>query len=190
MTDHTLVLNKNWVAIMVTTSFSALLSVCRDRAECMCTETFERFTIDRWIERSIERAEILPPEKFIKAVRFPIEKPEIIIIKDYGGVPFKQVHFTKRNVFKRDSYVCQYCGEAFTSTELTIDHVIPRSRGGANTWENCVSACERCNAYKGDRTPQECGFTLIKQPKMPRWTPISGTMPHVRPESWNRFLKT
>lgn len=186
---HTLVLNKNWVAVTVTTSFGALISMCRERSRAMCPSSYELFCIESWMERSKITATDLTPEQVVYTTRQIIEKPEIIILKEYGGIPFKQVNFTRRNLYKRDSYTCQYCMEGFAPGELTIDHVVPRSRGGTNSWTNCVTSCKDCNYKKSDRTPQESGMLLSKKPKMPKWTPIAGMLPARRPKSWDKFLK-
>jgi 5-methylcytosine-specific restriction endonuclease McrA len=183
---HTLVLNKNWVAVTVTTSFGALISLCRERAQVMCPKTYELYNLEKWIERS--KASDLDPECVVYTTRAAIEKPEIIILKEYGGIPFKQVNFTRRNLYKRDNYLCQYCVQGFTPRDLTIDHVVPRSRGGVNSWSNCVTSCEPCNSHKADRTPQECDMKLYRKPKMPKWTPIAGMLPSARPECWGKFL--
>jgi len=187
--DHTLVLNKNWQPICITTAFSALISMCRERSHAMCPDTYQLHDIESWIGRSIERSKDVPVEHFVRTTRYGIEKPEVIIVKEYGGIPFKRVNLTKRNLFKRDNYTCQYCSGAFTPKNLTIDHVIPRSRGGQNSWTNCVTSCESCNGRKSNRTPQESGLRLLKEPRMPKWTPIAGMLPSVRPESWSKFLK-
>lgn len=187
--NHTLVLNKNWVAVSVTTSFSALITMCRERASAMCPDTYQLFNMEDWIKRSLEASSDLPAEKLVKTVNFSIEKPEIIIVKEYGGIPFQKVNLTRRNLYKRDQYVCQYCVQGFMTSDLTIDHVIPTSRGGQHTWDNCVTACERCNSKKANRTPQECGMELHTKPRMPKWTPISGVLPNARPESWGKFIK-
>jgi hypothetical protein len=187
--NHALVLNKNWVAISVTSAFGALISMVREKASAMCPETYELYDIDKWIDRSIGMAGDLSDEQIVRTVNFAIEKPEIIIVKDYGGIPFKQVNLTRRNLYKRDQYMCQYCVEGFTPQNLTIDHVIPTSRGGAHSWDNCVTSCEPCNTKKANRTPQECGMVLHKKPRMPKWTPIAGMLPSVKPDSWDKFIK-
>ena len=187
--NHTLVLNKNWVAVTVTTSFGALISMCRERSRAMCPDTYELFDIERWMDYSKVKIGDLTPEQVIYTTRQAVRKPEIIILNEYGDVPFKQVNFTRRNLYKRDNYVCQYCVIGFIPGDLTIDHVIPRSRGGTNSWENCVTSCEQCNSRKADRTPQESGMQLFKTPKMPKWTPIAGMLPAQRPDSWDKFIK-
>jgi 5-methylcytosine-specific restriction endonuclease McrA len=97
------------------------------------------------------------------------------------------VTFSRRNVFKRDRYVCQYCGCQPGTDELTIDHVVPRSQGGVSSWTNCVLACIACNKRKADRTPREASMTLRRQPVRPTWKPVYADH-HVRLESWSKFV--
>ena len=95
--------------------------------------------------------------------------------------------FSRRNVAKRDHYVCQYCGAQPGAESITIDHVLPRSQGGTSTWTNCVAACSRCNARKGDRTPEQAGMRLRRRPARPEWKPFYAAH-GARVESWARFL--
>jgi 5-methylcytosine-specific restriction endonuclease McrA len=106
-----------------------------------------------------------------------------------------RVKFNKRNLMTRDAHSCQYCGTS--EAPLTIDHVIPRSRrskrhpdGGPTTWQNCVTACIRCNLHKGNRTPEEAGMQLLTKPAAPRWyLPILHRGPGgVAHRAWRRFL--
>lgn len=85
-----------------------------------------------------------------------------------------RVKFNRANVFMRDKYRCQYCGGKFTREELTFDHVLPKSRGGRTSWENIVTSCHACNNKKADRTPEECGFSLLKKPLEPKWNALMG----------------
>ncbi len=85
---------------------------------------------------------------------------------------FSKVKFNRSNVFFRDKYLCQYCGEKFKEQELTFDHVMPKSRGGPTSWENIVTCCNICNNKKAARTPDEWGKSLLKKPKEPKWTPM------------------
>ena len=189
MNGHTLILNKNWVAVDVTTIFGAIIKMCRDSARAMCPDTYELFDLEQWISRSIERESNLPINKIIRAANYPIEKPEILLLKDYGGVPFTQVNFTRRNMYKRDMYICQYCKGKFTPKDLTMDHVHPKSKGGGTSWTNCVTSCYDCNSRKSNRSLQESGMVLLREPKAPKWTPIAGLIPNKRPDSWSKFLK-
>ena len=87
---------------------------------------------------------------------FPL--PSVIRLRHYVRIPYKEIPLTRRNLLHRDNNTCQYCGHSGES--LTLDHVIPRSRGGGDTWENIVSACVRCNVRKGSRTPKEADMPL------------------------------
>ncbi len=91
--------------------------------------------------------------------------PSVIRLSRYRKVPQKRHAVTRRNIFSRDLNVCQYCAKVFSSSRLTLDHVIPRSRGGRDTWENLVTCCYSCNYRKADRTPDEAGMTLIRLPR-------------------------
>lgn len=99
-----------------------------------------------------------------------------------------RVKFSRLNIYTRDGFKCQYCGQRFLSEDLTFDHVIPRSRGGKTTWENIVTACggpKGCNPKKGDRTPEEAGMKLIRKPTKPHWLPaICVRMPASIPPEW------
>ena len=95
--------------------------------------------------------------------------------------------FSRRNIFKRDHYVCQYCGNQPGTDELSIDHVVPRAQGGVSNWTNCVLACMTCNKRKADRTPREAGMRLRKAPVRPTWKPIYAR-DSVRIESWSKFI--
>jgi len=91
--------------------------------------------------------------------------PTVIRLRQFVRVPYKQVPLTRRNVLQRDGHVCQYCG--FSGEPLSIDHVQPRSRGGADVWDNVTTACLPCNVRKGNRTPREAGMPLLRQPHRP-----------------------
>jgi 5-methylcytosine-specific restriction endonuclease McrA len=92
--------------------------------------------------------------------------PSVIRLRYYVVVPYKELPFNRKNVMHRDNYTCQYCGK--TSAKLSIDHVIPRSKGGKSTWENVVAACIECNTKKADKTPEEAGMKLSKKPRKPK----------------------
>ncbi len=102
----------------------------------------------------------------------------------------KTVKFSRVNIFARDQYRCQYCGERFDSEELTFDHVIPAAQGGKKTWENIVTACIYCNNKKSGMTPEESGLKLIKKPIEPKWIPSITITIGIRnaPESWRDYL--
>lgn len=94
---------------------------------------------------------------------FPL--PTVIRLRSYVKIPYKEISLSRRNVLHRDSYMCQYCGDR--RHDLTIDHIVPRSKGGTDTWENVVAACLKCNVKKGDRTPKEANMVLMVSPRRP-----------------------
>jgi hypothetical protein len=91
--------------------------------------------------------------------------PQHIILKKYVHIPFKELAPSRKNIFKRDNNICQYCSKELDTSTATIDHILPRSKGGIHEWTNVVACCLRCNRKKGDRTPQEANMKLSKQPK-------------------------
>lgn len=163
--------------------------MCRGKAVAICPESYATYDMERWVERSVERDRELPQDRTINTPNLRIELPEIILVTQYGGMPYQEVNFTRRNLYRRDKYRCQYCGRKFPGSKLTIDHVFPRSKGGDNSFENCVTSCEPCNSKKADRTLREAGMRLRSKPSKPRWNPIMGFIPAKPPQSWSTFLK-
>lgn len=160
---RTLVLNRSWLPISTTTVRRAVLLMARGAAGAVHPETYEVASWETWVERGPTSAEALEGQGF----RLPV--PDVIVLMHYNGVPDRPVAFTRRNVYRRDGYRCQYCHHRPGPEQLTIDHVLPRSRGGQTTWENCVTACFRCNARKANRNARDCGLTLHSVPVAPQW---------------------
>ena len=114
--------------------------------------------------------------------------PSIIVLNTY--IRKKPVHLspTRSNIYWRDMYRCQYCYETFSHPKLTLDHVIPKSRGGVKSWENIVTCCTKCNQKKGNRTPDESFMKLFKVPTVPKFSALR-TNPFTKvPLSWKKFL--
>lgn len=129
----------------------------------------------------------------IRSVSLEINLPSILrLVKNFSRRKRQQAKFSRYNVFYRDNWTCQYCGDKFKSEDLTFDHVVPRSKRtpeAITSWENIVSCCYACNGKKGGRTPQEARMQLLKKPVKPEWTPkwtikLKGDMP----ESWMSYL--
>ncbi len=91
--------------------------------------------------------------------------PSVVRLKDYRHVPRRLMVLSRKNIYLRDGYVCQYCGSKFTAVNLSLDHVVPKAQGGKSRWENLVTSCKPCNHTKGDRTPEEAGMVLIRIPR-------------------------
>lgn len=114
----------------------------------------------------LEKAELLhdDPHKRVSTAQESFSFPSVIRLRRYIHLPYHKIVLSRRNVMKRDDQTCQYCGR---KSDLTLDHVLPRSRGGRDSWENLVTACTRCNVRKGNRTPEEAGMPLKTQPYRP-----------------------
>lgn len=178
----TLVLNRNWQPINVATVARSLIMLWNESARIVDPVDYQLYDWSDWTALVPDQ-----DEPFIQSVRKRIRIPEVIALTKFERLPTQTVTFSRRNVFKRDKYACQYCGKQPGSEELTIDHVVPRAQGGQSSWTNCVLACFDCNSRKADRTPEEAGMRLNKQPVRPAWKPIYADRMD-RIESWSKFI--
>lgn len=138
----TLVLNGSYEPINICTARRALTLVFKGAA---LVEEVSKFTVHT------------------SKIDIPI--PSVIRLLKYRRIPRQNRSVSRKGIILRDGATCQYCGNEFSARDLTLDHVLPRSRGGQSTWENLVACCFKCNNKKGDRTPQEAGLVLLKQPR-------------------------
>jgi 5-methylcytosine-specific restriction endonuclease McrA len=169
-----LVLNRLYMAVHVVNIRRAFGLLCRELAEVIHLEDgkFATYTFQSWREISESRAECKQPhDDWIRSVNFEIQVPRVIRLLAFDRLPKQKLHLNRRNVLARDSHICQYCGRHFPTHLLSIDHVVPRSRGGETTWENVVCACLTCNVKKGGRTPTEARMKLIETPVRPKRNP-------------------
>ena len=126
----------------------------------------------------------------VHSVSFTIKLPSVVRLLKMVKRNRSPVKFSRQNIYARDHYRCQYCGEKSPSEELTYDHVIPKSRGGKTEWKNIVTCCMECNRRKGGRTPREASMKLIRKPVRPKWVPairITVGFKEV-PQSWRDYL--
>jgi 5-methylcytosine-specific restriction endonuclease McrA len=126
-------------------------------------------------------------ERILASPAFAMRMPSIIRMLYYIKRPGRKVALTKKNVLLRDDYLCQYCGIKGERL-MTVDHVVPRSKGGPSTWENLVCACMRCNNRKNNRTPEHAGMTLRKKPRTPKYIPWIQIKRNTLPGEWRKFL--
>lgn len=103
--------------------------------------------------------------RWIHSSRFSMPMPSVIRLIEYIHIPFERKSLSRKNIILRDHNMCQYCGRVFAPVDLTLDHIVPRSRGGDSTWDNLVTSCRSCNNRKGDRLPEEVGLRLMKRPQ-------------------------
>jgi len=181
-----LVLNRHWQPIQTTSVKDAIGLVAKGSAFVIDPATFERHDLLSWGE--VSKATEAVGDGLIRSQHLAIVPPEVVVLTAYEGRGERSVVFSRKNIFKRDRYTCQYCGKQPGPEELTIDHVMPRSRGGTSTWENCLLACVECNKRKADKTPEEAKMPPRKAPKKPSWKTLSQVHPKARRESWEQFL--
>ena len=195
---NVLLLNAHYVAtsvVSVRRAFTLLFK--RDESRAPVAEVVDiadgqyfSYDFSDWAELSAFKKEFEPHRHdWIRTVRFDLVVPRIIRVLTYARVPRQHVKFNRRNIFARDNGRCQYCGRGFSTSELSIDHVVPSSQDGANSWENVVCCCLKCNVRKGGRTPAQAGMKLIKEPVKPRHNPaLTIKVSDGRYASWKQFL--
>lgn len=184
LSQGVLVLNRSWLAVHVCDVRRALGLVFLGLARVV-TEEFETHDFESW--RELSRC---AEENVLRTPRYNLLVPEIIVLTQYNGVPPRRVKLSRRNIFERDAYTCQYCGRRPARSELSIDHVIPRSRGGVTTWSNVLLACTDCNARKRDLLPVEVGMRPRRAPREPAWRPGPGFRVALQRRSWQHFVDT
>ncbi len=181
--QRTLVLNRSWVAISTTTVRHAMTMLYANVARVICPQTYQAHDFESWVNASASR-----DEPCIRTVALRLRIPEIITLAVYDGFPNRGVAFSRRNLYRRDKHMCQYCGIRPGTEELTIDHVVPRSLGGRTSWTNCVLACVECNKRKSNRPLLEAGMRLRKHPRAPRWSSDTALLLGRRRASWESFI--
>ena len=137
-----------------------------------------------------EKAELIEAaEARLRAENFSLPLPLVIRLVYFVKIPRRMsLPVTRRTVLARDHYTCQYCGLVPARQMLTLDHVLPRSRGGRTTWENVVTACQKCNGRKGNRTPDEARMTLLTAPKRPRYLAVASLASLEARLAWNKYI--
>jgi 5-methylcytosine-specific restriction endonuclease McrA len=186
--NDVLVLNRQFYAIHVTSWRRALTLLYLDHAQVV-DEEYRTYSFADW--RDLSNTVRESPAGFISTPSFRLALPEVIALKAYDRLPVSDVKFTRRNIYEHYGHRCCYCGVKFPTSELNLDHVIPRSREGKTDWSNIVTSCIPCNLKKSNMTPREAGMKLLIPPTKPRWKGRSSlvlrTNFQVR-RSWQRFV--
>lgn len=195
LNSHVLVLNKLWMAVRVVDARRAFSLLCRDLAEVIRIDdgSYTAYSFDTWTEVSAARDHFsaIPRDQYewVRTVHMQLAVPKVIRLLGYDRLPKQDVKLNRRNIFARDRNTCQYCGTHFPTSELSLDHVKPRSQGGESSWTNLVCACTKCNAKKGGRTPEQAHMKLIKAPVKPTRNPvISLRLGSEKYAGWKHFL--
>jgi 5-methylcytosine-specific restriction endonuclease McrA len=161
--NKVLVLNSDYRAFSICSVYKAFILIYLDKAELVSSS--KKLKI-----RSIDRT---------------FDVPSVIKLRQYVNMPYRHVMLSRQNVFKRDGQKCVYCG---SKNDLTIDHVLPKSRGGRTTWGNLVTACKRCNTKKGDFLPEEANMILPFKPFKPSFIMFLRDYSGLGDESWHPYL--
>jgi len=183
-----LVLNRLWQAVNTCSVRRAFTLLYQGHAQVVSTEAGDNF-ITHDFKSWEDLSQTNPEPEMVKTISLKVRVPRVIVLLFFDRFPKKEVKFTRQNVFERDKNTCQYCGKIFDRTDLNLDHILPRERGGQTTWENIVCSCIRCNTKKGNRLPHEAGMNLIRKPKRPKWRPfVHFTYQSSFHDSWKHFV--
>ena len=184
-----LVLNRHWQAIDVKSpaeTFSMLVTGTATALDMKLGEEMRPVTWAEWLSLPVREDDFS-----IGTVRGAVRVPTVIVLARFDKVPKRRPKFCARAIWERDGGVCQYTGRKLRPSEGNIDHIIPRSRGGKTSWENCVLADKKVNSKKGNRLPEEIGLHLIRPPKAPKEVPTSTLIRNQhRVGDWDIFLGT
>lgn len=187
-----LVLNRNWQAVNIVGVRRAFTLLWQDHARVINTfdSQFPVLSTAEWLEFSeLAASRNLPYAEWVRTIRRGILLPKVLILNEFDRLPVSEIKFNRQNVFERDNYTCQYTGRVFKAKDLTLDHVIPRERGGRTSWENIVTCCREINARKANRLPHEAGLRLIRKPARPKWRPFAAIAAGSDIDgSWAQFL--
>lgn len=164
LNDRVLVLNQSYEPITLCSPLKAISLLYLSKAELIVAKN----------------------DKYLRSINLSFEYPSVIKLNEYKRIRFREIVLNKKNVMRRDLYSCQYCGSKLN--QLTIDHIIPKSRGGEHTWENLTTACVRCNNFKGNRTPSEAKMTLMTKPIRPNYFTFLFNSFKNNNEEWKQFL--
>lgn len=192
LNSHVLVLNKHWMAIRVTDARRAFSLLFRNLAEVIHVDdgSYTGHDFESWAEFSAAAHEMEDAVfDWVRTVRFSIAVPKVIRLLGYDRLPRQDVKLNRRNIFARDRNQCQYCGDHYPTSELSLDHIVPRSQGGGSSWQNLVCCCVACNSNKGGRTPKQARMKLIRDPVKPSRNPVIGLrLGSDKYASWKAFL--
>ncbi len=181
-----LVLNRNWQPINTRTPAEAFCQLATGAATALDVsgETIRPVTWAEWLALPLREG-----DRAVQTIRGPVRVPTVIVAVNFARVPKRRPTLNARNIRERDANRCQYTGRVLAPGEGNLDHVVPRSRGGRDSWDNLVWAAREVNTRKGNRLPHEAGLSLLRAPVAPREVPVTALIrnPHGVAE-WDLFL--
>ena len=181
--ERCLILNRSWVPIQTCSVRRAISLVFQDVAKIVDSDT-ATYDFADWYEYS--QYEEQDEKNYIHTSNSKFLVPKVIVLREFNKVPFPRNSFSRKKIYERDNYSCQYCGNQRGSknAKLSIDHIIPKSKGGQSTWENVVAACLKCNNKKSDSLLEDLGWKLLKKPVRPKNHVVDGKLQR----EWKKFL--
>jgi len=184
-----LVLNRNWQAIHTKTPAEAFCMMASGAATGLDVQGDDSIVPVRWEDWL--KLPVRDEDRAVNTPRGAVRVPTVIVAAKYAKVPICRPRLGARGIWERDGGICQYTGRKLAPHEGNIDHIIPRSRGGASSWDNCVLSHRAVNEKKGARLPQEAGLKLLRKPVVPRAMPASALIRnHHGIRDWQRFLNS
>ena len=182
-----LVLNRNWQAINIRTPQEAFCQMATNVATALDIEgesQIRPITWDEWITRPVREG-----DHAVRTARGAIRVPTVIVAVNFAKVPKKRPKLCAKTIRERDGNRCQYTGKLLEPDEGSLDHVLPRSRGGADSWENLVWSSKDVNTRKGNRLPHEAGLKLLSVPRAPKELPVTAHLRNAHGVAeWKLFL--
>lgn len=176
LATNVLLLNKAYVPIHVVDARRAFTLLFNKIAEVVTIEggSYCTYNFSSWAEMSELKKKLAEEsglEDWVNTPNFILEVPRVVRLFEYAHIPTQHVILTRKNLFYRDDNTCQYCNKKAKVKDLELEHVVPRCKGGKDTWENLVCACKKCNEKKRDKTLKEAGMKLIRKPVKPKFIP-------------------
>ena len=186
--SDTLVLNKQFAAVQIA-SWDKVFSLVWQGAAEVVDSNYQTYSFEEWAELS--KLMVDHPNGYVHTVSLTLAIPDVIRLTKYDKLPKADVKFTRSNVYEHYKNLCSYCSKWFATSDLNLDHVMPRSRGGKTNWENITLSCVPCNSRKADRTPAEAGMKLLVKPVRPEWKGAQHSLfsvPIKVKDSWQHFI--
>ncbi len=194
LSSSVLVLNRLYMPVHIIGVRRAFGLLYRDLAEVIHVEDgkFANYNFPAWLEMSqLYATDKGLHEDWVRTVRLEVMVPRVIRLLFYDRMPRHALRLNRHSIFARDEHRCQYCGTRLPGSQLSLDHVVPRSRGGGTTWENVVCACLTCNVKKGGRTPKEARMKLMRSPFRPKRSPLlSMKLRNPKYSAWKSWIDT
>ena len=181
-----LVLNRNWQAINIRTPTEAFCQMATDVATALDIDGESMWPVrwGKWLKLPVRAS-----DNAVLTTRGSVRIPTVIVLANYSKVPKTRPKLSAKTIRQRDKYRCQYTGRILKIEEGSVDHVLPRSRGGKTSWENCVWASKLINARKANRLPEEVGLQLLAAPQAPKEIPITFAIQNIYGiKDWEYFL--